>query len=51
VVVYERPTGTSDWTRVTVPASTALSGVALDGSAAVAVGADGTVIERVTDAR
>ncbi|WP_372909866.1 hypothetical protein [Salinigranum sp.] len=50
-VVYERPTGTSDWTRVTVPASTALSGVALDGSAAVAVGADGTVVERVTDAR
>jgi photosystem II stability/assembly factor-like uncharacterized protein len=49
-VIHERPAGAPDWGRVTIPASTGLSGVALDGSAAVAVGADGTVVERVTDA-
>ncbi len=45
--IYERSTGTSDWTRVATPATMRLSGIALDGSDAVAVGADGTVVERV----
>lgn len=47
--LYERSAGASDWTRVAPPVTTSLSGVALDGTDAVAVGAEGTVVERVTD--
>ncbi|AUV82723.1 hypothetical protein C2R22_14605 [Salinigranum rubrum] len=47
--IYERSAGTSDWTPLATPATSPLSGVALDGVDAVAVGADGTVVERVTD--
>ena len=44
--VYERASTTDDWSRVVTPASVPIFGAALGDSAAVAVGADGVVVER-----
>jgi hypothetical protein len=49
--VYERATTTDDWRRVATPASVPFFGAALGDSAAVAVGADGVVVERSPDTR
>lgn len=46
---FEREGTDAGWEHVTTPASAALEGAALGGGRAVAVGADGTVVERTLD--
>lgn len=48
-VVHERAADAADWKRVVTPASDPLRGIAAGGFGAVAVGEDGTVVERTTD--
>lgn len=49
--VYERRSAAGDWDRSTVPTSGPLQGVGIGGERAVAVGDDGTVVERRLSSR